>query len=343
MGIYRGSGTTGTGLIAISRLTDLLDVEAEAAVNGDIIQYDGTTWFPQAWVGTLDDLTGITVTSPSIDEVLTYNGSIWVNGTSPAATTFVGLSDTPSSFSGETLKAVRVNAGETALEFYTPAGGGLTGVTDANGTALGSGAGVELAGVDRYTAIGVNALSSMTTADDNTAVGDSAGQALTQGGDNVLVGSGVLQTSTTSNSNVAVGYQAMGSSGNVSTTVAVGKQALINGGNSCVAIGYQAGWTGSGFSNIYIGDQAGFNETGNNKLYIAVDGTTTPLILGDFSSTGWLKVHVNNVEITRFDLDSTAGNTRFMIYDVDNGTLERVTVGAADSGGAGFKVLRIPN
>jgi len=48
-------------------------------------------------------------------------------------------------------------------------------------------------------------------------------------------------------------------------------------------------------------------------------------------------------EVARFDGSSTATHTRFMIYDVDNGTLERVTVGAADSGGVGFKVLRIPN
>jgi hypothetical protein len=48
-------------------------------------------------------------------------------------------------------------------------------------------------------------------------------------------------------------------------------------------------------------------------------------------------------ELAKFDRSTTATHTRFMIYDVDNGTLERVTVGAADSGGAGFKVLRIPN
>lgn len=44
-----------------------------------------------------------------------------------------------------------------------------------------------------------------------------------------------------------------------------------------------------------------------------------------------------------WDNNNTAGNTRLMIYDVDNGTLERVSVGAAGSGGPGFKVLRIPN
>ncbi len=50
-----------------------------------------------------------------------------------------------------------------------------------------------------------------------------------------------------------------------------------------------------------------------------------------------------SVEVLRVDATATAGDTRLMIYDVDNATLERVTVGAADSGGTGFKVLRIPN
>ena len=40
------------------------------------------------------------------------------------ATTFTGLSDTPGAYTGASLQAVRVNAGETGLEFYTPSGGG---------------------------------------------------------------------------------------------------------------------------------------------------------------------------------------------------------------------------
>lgn len=61
------------------------------------------------------------------------------------------------------------------------------------------------------------------------------------------------------------------------------------------------------------------------------------------AGTSQLETSIGGVELMRLDEDSTAGNTRFMIYDVDNGTLERVSVGAADSGGAGFKVLRIAN
>ena len=50
-----------------------------------------------------------------------------------------------------------------------------------------------------------------------------------------------------------------------------------------------------------------------------------------------------SVQTFKLDTNSTAGNTRMLVYDVDNATLERVSVGAADSGGAGYKVLRIAN
>ena len=40
------------------------------------------------------------------------------------ASTFLALTDTPNSYLGNALKAVRVNAGENALEFGVIAGGG---------------------------------------------------------------------------------------------------------------------------------------------------------------------------------------------------------------------------
>lgn len=45
-------------------------------------------------------------------------------GTSSGSSTFTGLTDAPSSYTGQGTKFVRVNAGETALEFATVAGGG---------------------------------------------------------------------------------------------------------------------------------------------------------------------------------------------------------------------------
>jgi len=53
---------------------------------------------------------------------------------------------------------------------------------------------------------------------------------------------------------------------------------------------------------------------------------------------------IRGILTAHFDDDNiVAGNTRFLLYDVDNAQFERVTVGIADSGGVGFKLLRIPN
>lgn len=52
---------------------------------------------------------------------------------------------------------------------------------------------------------------------------------------------------------------------------------------------------------------------------------------------------IGGTTLARIDSQIAAGQTSLWLYDADNATLERVTVGAADSGGAGFKVLRIPN
>jgi hypothetical protein len=61
------------------------------------------------------------------------------------------------------------------------------------------------------------------------------------------------------------------------------------------------------------------------------------------TTTNQIGISTGGATAASFDASVTAGQTRFLIYDVDNATLERVTVGAADSGGSGFKVLRIPN
>lgn len=59
-------------------------------------------------------------------------------------------------------------------------------------------------------------------------------------------------------------------------------------------------------------------------------------------AAGNVAVAVQGIESARFSAGA-AGETNFMLFDVDNGTLERVSVGIANSGGVGFKVLCIPN
>lgn len=84
---------------------------------------------------------------------------------------------------------------------------------------------------------------------------------------------------------------------------------------------------------------------------IAVSGTVPGLIPRGTASTSGIGANANGEvsliaaasEAARVDSSAVARDTRFMLFDVDNNTLERVTVGITDSGGAGFKVLRIPN
>jgi hypothetical protein len=54
---------------------------------------------------------------------------------------------------------------------------------------------------------------------------------------------------------------------------------------------------------------------------------------------------IASFEVPSVAFDSTIipGETRMLLWDVDSGDLVRVSVGAADSGGVGYKVLRIPN
>lgn len=68
----------------------------------------------------------------------------------------------------------------------------------------------------------------------------------------------------------------------------------------------------------------------------------------DASRTAELQINIVQnagalATVAKFDRSATAGDTGLWLWDADNGQLERVTVGAADSGGSGFKVLRIAN
>lgn len=82
----------------------------------------------------------------------------------------------------------------------------------------------------------------------------------------------------------------------------------------------------SGGSSVTIGDIL------NSQNFIFIE-----------NNSDGIQFKLANASVATFDGTNVAGQTRFILYDVDNGQMERVTVGAADSGGAGFKVLRIPN
>ena len=89
---------------------------------------------------------------------------------------------------------------------------------------------------------------------------------------------------------------------------------------------------------LHTGEKLLFGD-GDTFLQEEVDDD----VVWNFPAGGKHTVRHGTNDTVVADDNSTAGETRFMLWDVDNATLERVSVGIADSGGSGFKVLRIPN
>lgn len=90
---------------------------------------------------------------------------------------------------------------------------------------------------------------------------------------------------------------------------------------------------GTGSENYLQGSNA-------NGLYLrSSSGNQTEVRIGN------AVFDVRFAAAARFRILAPAGATQtsINIYDFDTSTLRQVTVGAADSGGVGFKVLRIPN
>jgi len=109
-------------------------------------------------------------------------------------------------------------------------------------------------------------------------------------------------------------------------------QFLLNlgtGATSAVGIRGQANQ-----ANTYIVDAGEVLFETTSKTSGAANGT---------ASLKGANVAEGIVDGIKVDGSTTTGDTRLFIYDIDNATMERVTVGAADSGGSGFKLLRIAN
>jgi hypothetical protein len=66
-------------------------------------------------------------------------------------------------------------------------------------------------------------------------------------------------------------------------------------------------------------------------------------INSDFGSGSKIRLNIQGSQAMELDRSTITGDTRLMLWDVSAGTMVRVTRGAADSGGTGYRVLRIPN
>ena len=104
-------------------LDDLTDVDTTTTtpVLNQVLKYDGTKFTPQLDTGsnTLAGLTDVDVTSVSNGKIISYLNGTWVldDKSATGATVFTGLTDTPSAYTSQAGKFVKVATNETSLEF----------------------------------------------------------------------------------------------------------------------------------------------------------------------------------------------------------------------------------
>lgn len=153
------------------------------ALNGQILEQGATEDFVETTPASgIFDFN----VAPQIGDVVTAFYSTGTGG-GGGASAFTDLTDVPSSYISQALKVVRVNAGETALEFTTLAGGGdmlsTNNLSDlANATTARQNLGVEI-GVDVAPALGTD--DNYVTDAEKTVIGNTSG---TNTGDQDLSG-----------------------------------------------------------------------------------------------------------------------------------------------------------
>jgi hypothetical protein len=107
------------------------------------------------------------------------------------------------------------------------------------------------------------------------------------------------------------------------------------------------GTTGTPAAGIGVGMRFDVETSGSNyETGARIEAVTSDVSAGSedfYLSFLTMKAGATASEDFRIQRTATALDTSLMLYDVDNAQMERVSVGAADSGGSGFKVLRIPN
>ena len=103
---------------------------------------------------------------------------------------------------------------------------------------------------------------------------------------------------------------------------------------------------------IFSGNNLTCNVSTGPSLANVIASDTVPTIIPDRSddNTGIgqktadeLSLIAGGAEAARVDKTLVANSTRFMLWDVTAGGMQRVTIGVAGSGGVGYRLLRIAN
>jgi len=229
---------------------------------------------------------------------------------------FLDLIDTPSSYSGQTLKGFRVNAAEDGIEFIDlPSGSSY----------------VSLAGDTMTGALGVpNGLVSAAglyfggdvdtglyyEPSERTIKMTEAGSTIMQIPGNLIVPLSIGGNGTNSNNSISIGFNALHHN-NSEKNVGIGASAGLDSVRwDSVWIGYQAGRSGTGGAQNFIGSHAGHDSIGNNVIGMGYDagrGSTSSSSVFLGHSAGY---YCTGAEVTAlgFTAGGTASSGDYCVY-----------------------------
>lgn len=223
---------------------------------GDVVTFTA----PPVSVTSLGDLTDVVLTTPTIDQVLTYDGTNWINA--------------PISTGGSSAITWDVANFNLFGPTIVPPGNG-------NNVAYGRNALLNLDSGFENTAIGHNTLRFNTSGNRNTAIGYESLMNNTTGGSNVGIGWQALNLNTDGYYNIAIGEHTLYSNTTGTDNVAVGSYSLASSitGSYNVALGAGSGVNATGQNNIMIGYESGTDAvanitTQNNYIVLGNNRTT---------------------------------------------------------------------
>ena len=331
----RSASDLSSGSLALARIAQ------GGATSNQVMQWNGSTWAP-ATISSGGSPGGSGSELQYRSGASTF-GAVTSSSVSGANVTLGGNLTLPATTS---TTGILYQSSSTFLHAY-----------GTNNTFVGTGAGnLTSSGTGGNSVLGAGALVAITTGFRNVAIGNGAGAACQGCSNNFFMGYNAGSVGTSQTFNVSIGRTA-------------GRD---NNGNGNLFIGTDAGIAATGSYNTFLGDSVGYSQTsgGSNILIGAsLDAPTTNgsrqlnignLIYGTNAQSGGVAntstptggfVGIGVVPSTLFDVadsirgdtSSTADDTRFLLWDVTAGAFKRVTRGAADSCGTGYRCLRIAN
>ena len=274
------------------------NVSSSAPVNGQVLQWNGTAWTPQALSNTndwsLNGNTGITDNN-FLGTLDSKPIRFKVNNLHAGILDIINVNTYMGIYSGLSNTNGTHNAGlgyhsleqNTSGSYNTALGNGTLrfNISGDNNTAVGAeslnaykGDGLTAVGYKALTAntsggsnvaVGWSALYQNTSGSNNTAVGMIALGA-NNGSDNSALGNGALANNTSGNNNTAVGSKSLQSNTTATNNTAVGAQTLLlNTGNGNTAVGSLALTKNTGGYSTAVGfGSLAANTTGENNVAV---------------------------------------------------------------------------